>query len=131
VGSDAILYDDDCGFCRWSLAVVLVWDRRGTLRPVALQDPEADDLLRDMPPEERTRSWHLVTEEGVSSAGAAAPHLLRRLPGGTPLALVFERLPRATGHGYRFVADNRSKLGELLPRAVVRWADALIEARRQ
>jgi predicted DCC family thiol-disulfide oxidoreductase YuxK len=130
LGRDAIVYDDDCGFCRWSLGLVLLWDRRRELRPVALQDPEAEELLRDMPPEERARSWHLVSEEGVSSAGAAAPLLLRRLPGGALLAVVFERLPGPTERGYRLIADNRSKLGKLLPRAAIRSADARIDARR-
>ena len=37
-----LLYDRECGFCRSSLELVLAWDRRGRLRPVALQDPEAD-----------------------------------------------------------------------------------------
>jgi hypothetical protein len=26
-----LIYDSDCGFCRWLLAKVLAWDRRGTL----------------------------------------------------------------------------------------------------
>ena len=40
-----VLYDADCGFCRWCLAQLLRLDRHGRLRPVALQDPEADLLL--------------------------------------------------------------------------------------
>ena len=28
-----LLYDRDCGFCRWSLAWFLCWDRRHVLRP--------------------------------------------------------------------------------------------------
>src|SRR5436190_23119771 len=27
-----LLYDRDCGFCRWLLGKVLAWDRRGVLR---------------------------------------------------------------------------------------------------
>src|SRR3954452_10546734 len=100
--------------------MVLAWDRRGALRPVALQHPEADELLRDMPAEERMESWHLVTQEGVSSAGAAATAVRRRHPGVTPLACVFERFPAAAERGYGLVADHRSKHGRLLPRAAVR-----------
>ena len=33
-----VLYDGDCGFCKWSLAKLLAWDRRGALRPLPLQD---------------------------------------------------------------------------------------------
>src|SRR5262249_60221531 len=31
-----LIYDPDCGFCRWCLGKVLAWDRHRTLRPVAL-----------------------------------------------------------------------------------------------
>ena len=68
-----VLYDQDCGFCRWSMAKILAWDRRGALRPVALQGPEADRLLPGMDPETKMASWHLLGPDGrVHSAGAAA-----------------------------------------------------------
>ena len=51
-----ILSDDDCGFCRWSLSKILTWDRHGHLRPVALQSPEADDILMGMDPERKMAS---------------------------------------------------------------------------
>ena len=28
----ALLYDSDCGFCKWSLDKILLWDRHGRLR---------------------------------------------------------------------------------------------------
>ena len=68
----AVLYDRDCGFCRWSLARLLKLDRRLRLRPVALQDPEADDLLRGMEAERRFASAHLVTTDGEVYSGGAA-----------------------------------------------------------
>ena len=55
-----IVYDPDCGFCRWCLGKVLAWDRRRALRPVPLGGEEADRLLGDVPAEERMSSWHLV-----------------------------------------------------------------------
>ncbi|MFN2616313.1 MAG: thiol-disulfide oxidoreductase DCC family protein [Thermoleophilaceae bacterium] len=128
--SDPILYDADCGFCRWSLGVVLAWDRRGALRPVALQDPEADELLGDVPAAERMESWHLVTADGLASAGAAAAPLLRRLPGGRPLAALAARFPRATERGYRWIADNRSAFSRAVPRRAISRADRRIARRR-
>src|SRR3954471_11521622 len=72
VSRAAILYDADCGFCKWCLAQVLRLDRERRLRPVALQSPEAEALLPGMDAEERMASWHLVMPDGqVSSAGAA------------------------------------------------------------
>jgi predicted DCC family thiol-disulfide oxidoreductase YuxK len=110
-----LVYDGACGFCRRSLELVLRWDRRGRLRPLALQDPEAHELLGGLPEAERLASWHLVTVDGaVHSAGAAFPPLLRLLPGGPPLAALAERFPHATERGYRLVARNRGRLGRVL-----------------
>jgi predicted DCC family thiol-disulfide oxidoreductase YuxK len=94
---------------------VLAWDRRRRLRPLALQEPEADRMLAGMSEEERMASWHLVLDDGgARSAGAAAPVLLRLLPGGRPLASLLARWPRATERAYRFVAEHRAWFGRLI-----------------
>lgn len=129
VSRHALLYDNDCGFCRWALGWILRWDRKGELRPVALQDPEADLLLKDVP--DRMSSWHLVDPDGgVNSAGPALAPLFRLLPGGAPLAAVADRFPGAAGRGYRWVADHRSWFGKPVTAAAKRRADALIDERR-
>lgn len=108
VNEAAILYDRSCSFCRRSVERVLRWDRNRRLRPVALQDPEADELLGGMDEERKMASWHLVTADGaVHSAGAAFPPLLRLLPGGRPLAALAAAFPGATERGYRHVARTR------------------------
>ena len=110
-----VLYDRDCGFCRGSLAALLRWDRDGRLRPVAIQEPAADELLGDMPADQRMASWHLVSPDGRRwSGGGAVVPLLRLLPAGRAPAAVFARFPRATDRGYRWVADHRSQLSRLL-----------------
>jgi predicted DCC family thiol-disulfide oxidoreductase YuxK len=125
-----VLYDSDCGFCRWSLAKLLRWDRRGTLRPVALQEPEAASLLPGMSEEERLASWHLVDPTGeIHSAGAALPELFRLLPGATPLAVLAARAPRLRDRGYRWVAEHRSWFGRLLSERAKKRADRRIAAR--
>ena len=125
-----LIYDRDCGFCRWSLAKVLAWDRRRLLRPLALQSEQADRLLAGMPEEERLGSWHLVDAGGtVRSAGAAFPGLLRLLPGGAPLAALTGRAPGATDRAYRWVAGNRSRWGKLVTDGAKRRADERIESR--
>jgi predicted DCC family thiol-disulfide oxidoreductase YuxK len=111
-----ILYDADCGFCRWSLAQVLRLDRQHVLRPLALQDPQAATLLPGMTQEERMASWHLVGEDGrVYSGGAAFAPLLRLVPGGRPLARVAAAFPGLADLAYRAVADRRSLFGRLVP----------------
>jgi predicted DCC family thiol-disulfide oxidoreductase YuxK len=110
-----ILYDADCGFCRWSLDKILAWDRDRRLRPVALQSPESNGLLPGMPEDAKFASWHLVDPSGrVFSAGAAAPPLLRLLPAGAPLAAVAASLPGPTNAAYLWVARHRTWLGERL-----------------
>ena len=126
-----LLYDSDCGFCRWCLGKVLAWDRRRSLRPVALQSDQGESLLAGMPEAERLASWHLVDGEGtVRSAGAAFPGLLRLLPGGAPLAALTARAPRATDRAYRWVARNRSRWGTLVTDGAKRRADERIAARQ-
>ncbi len=125
-----LIYDSDCGFCRWCLGKVLAWDRRREVRPVALETPEADRLLGEVPRAEQMSSWHLADGAGeVHSAGAGFPALLRLLPGGGPLASLTGRFPGATERGYRFVSGNRSLWGKLVTDGAKRRADARIAER--
>jgi predicted DCC family thiol-disulfide oxidoreductase YuxK len=110
-----LLYDSDCGFCRWAVDKLLSWDRRKGLHPVALQDEESRELLGGMREDERMASWHLVLPDGrVFSAGAAAAPLLRLLPGGPPLAAVLATFPCMTERTYRWVTRHRDGLGSLV-----------------
>lgn len=110
-----ILYDGDCGFCKWSLNKILSWDRRNRLRPVAIQGEEGQALLAEVPVSERLDSWHLASPSGeLRSAGAAAEPLVGLLPGGRPLGLAFRTFPSLTEHAYRFVARNRDRIVRVL-----------------
>jgi predicted DCC family thiol-disulfide oxidoreductase YuxK len=124
-----LLYDSDCGFCRWSLGKVLAWDRRGRIRPVSLQSKEAEELLAGMPEEERFGSWHLVDEGGRHSAGAGIAPLLRLLPGGRAPAALAARTPGLMERGYRFVSGNRSLWGKFVTDGAKRRADRRIAER--
>lgn len=102
-----VLYDADCGFCRMTLGSLLVWDRRGRLRPVALQSDEGGALLPGLTGDERLATVRVVPTGGSPLAGGAAfARLLRELPGGVPVALALERRPRLTERGYRAVAST-------------------------
>ena len=110
-----VIYDEDCGFCRWSADRLRAWDRRQALRFVPLQDRETDRLLEEIPRERRGQSWHLVEPDGrVWSAGAAVPRVLRRLPLGAPFASLAEAAPGWTDHAYTVAARRRATLGHLL-----------------
>lgn len=127
-----VLYDAHCGLCKWLLALLLRWDRAERLRPLALQRPEAEELLADLEPERRAASWHLISPDGVrASAGEAAAPLLSLLPGGRlPAALLASR-PRQTEWGYAWVAAHRSALSKLLPARAKLRASERIRARER
>jgi predicted DCC family thiol-disulfide oxidoreductase YuxK len=115
MGRWVVLYDRDCGFCRWATGKLLAWDRRGRLRAVALADPEAERLLPGMDRERRMASWHVLGPDGrVWSAGRAAAPLLRLLPAGAPLAALAAAFPRTTDRLYDWTARHRGRLGALL-----------------
>jgi branched-chain amino acid transport system substrate-binding protein len=123
----ALLYDRDCSFCKWCLNWIMRWDRGGRLRPVAIQSAEGEVLLADLAPEARLDSWHLVSPDGkLASGGAAAAPLARMLPGGRPLAFMFETFPGATERAYRWVADHRGTLARLLRLHVLLVAAAVL-----
>jgi predicted DCC family thiol-disulfide oxidoreductase YuxK len=126
-----LLYDHDCGLCRWMLAKVLAWDRHGLVRPLPIESAEGAKLLSDLREEERLRSWHLVAGGARYSAGAAFPPLLRMLPGGRPLARIAVGAPRLIERAYFLVADNRSHLGRLITDGAKRRADERIAVREQ
>ena len=123
-----VLYDADCGFCRWSLDKILRWDRGRELRAVEIQSEEGDRLLADMSEDERLASWHFVTpDERRLSGGSAVGPLARLLPFGLPVAVLAETFPRITDRVYRWVARNRVWLG----RRVGSHACAVDPGRRQ
>jgi predicted DCC family thiol-disulfide oxidoreductase YuxK len=125
-----VIYDSDCGFCRWTLALLLRADRHRRLRPLALGKPEADELLADLEPDQQFASWHLVDPDGTrTSAGAALPEVVRLLPGGNRPAAALAQIPGPTERGYRWVADHRTKLSRAVPSRAKRRATALIQAR--
>ncbi len=129
-GQAIVIYDPDCGFCRWSLALLLRADRRQLLRPLALGTDRADALLADLEPQRRAASWHLIGIDGRrDSGGAALPKVLELVPHGDKPAAVFARFPNATERGYRWVAEHRSSLSRLLPSSAKRRATNLIRAR--
>jgi XTP/dITP diphosphohydrolase len=115
----ALFYDDGCRFCRASAALVARTDKSGRLAVLPFSDPDADRRLGPLTPEERRASMHVVRPDGsVVSAGAALTELLRGTPGARHLARWAQRSPalqRAIDRVYWAIANNRSRLGKLVP----------------
>jgi predicted DCC family thiol-disulfide oxidoreductase YuxK len=126
-----VLYDRDCGFCRWSVALLLRLDRRGAVRAEPIQGPQGDRLLAGMPTAARLAAAHGVTPDGrVFSGGDAVPPVLAAL-GARPWVVAGARALRGPLRwGYRQVAGRRSALGRLVSDRQRGRADGVI-ARHQ
>ena len=110
-----VLYDEDCGVCRWTADRLRRWDRRDRLTVRALHTAEARGDLDAMGPADRYASWHVVEPDGrIWSAGAAIPRVMRRLPGGRPVAVLAATFPTMTERMYGFVVRHRTRLGRML-----------------
>ncbi len=125
-----VLYDHDCGFCRWCLGRLLAWDRAGRLRPLAIQSDEGAALLAELAPAQRLASAHAIDADGRrTSGGDALAPVAAVLPGGAPLAALARRAPGLARAGYRLVAGRRSLLGRLVTDGAKSRADARIAQR--
>jgi predicted DCC family thiol-disulfide oxidoreductase YuxK len=111
----AVLYDEDCGFCRWSADKLRAWDARGRLTFSPIQSTKGAELLHTVPAVERLDSMHAVAPDGrVWSGGQAVRVVLAELPGGSALASMAARFPGTTERIYRLVARHRNRLGQVL-----------------
>ena len=126
----AILFDSDCGFCRWTLGWVLRWDRARRLRPVEIQAPEGAGPAGTRRP---GRAPALLAPGRGHRRGALGGRGLSRalLRSSRELRRSARLARRAPGHPARLRArrGNRSTLGRLVTAGAKRRADALIAAR--
>jgi predicted DCC family thiol-disulfide oxidoreductase YuxK len=125
-----VLYDHDCGFCRWSVGRLLAWDRAGRLRVLTIQSTDGQRLLADLTPEQRLASAHAIDASGRrTSGGDALAPVAAVLPGGAPLAALGRRAPGLARAAYRAVAGHRTLFGRLVSDAAKARADERIAQR--
>jgi predicted DCC family thiol-disulfide oxidoreductase YuxK len=123
-----VLYDRDCGFCRWAMAWAMRRDSRHLLVAVPIQSSLGAELLGDLGPSERLRSAHVVLDDGRRcSGGAAAAEVLSALPATRALGRLGHGFPRGTALLYGLVAARRQDFGRFVGREARRRADALLE----
>lgn len=122
-----VLYDTDCGFCRWAMAWAVRRDDRRVLVAVPIQSPLGAELLVDVVPSERLRSAHVVCADGRRRSGAAAAaEVLSVLPATRVLGRLAARMPRTTALVYGAVAARRKSLGRFVGEEARRRADDLL-----
>lgn len=126
-----VLYDADCGFCRWTMAWAIRRDDRRLLVPVPIQSPLGSELLGDVLPSDRLRSAHVVRDDGGRrSGGAAAADVLSVLPPTRALGRLARGMPGTTALLYRVLAARRESVGRLVREGPRRRADRLLEGSR-
>ena len=125
-----ILYDADCGFCRWSVARLLQLDSDKVLQPLTIQSTEGQILLASVPEAERLESAHCVDAAGkVTSGGDAFAVVAEQIPGLRLTAGPARAVPGLIRGGYRLVADNRSLASRWMTPTRLAWADTVISER--
>jgi predicted DCC family thiol-disulfide oxidoreductase YuxK len=127
-----VLYDGSCGFCKVMLAVLLRWDRAHRLDATPIQSTRGQQLLGEMPAEDRLNSWHLRDDAGeLRSGGPALPVVLAALPRGGAFARLTSRFPGPTARAYEWVAAHRVLLGRPLGARPRAWAARVIAERER
>lgn len=122
-----VLYDADCGFCRWAVAWAVRRDHHHVLVTVPIQSPLGSELLVDVVPSDRLRSAHVVRDDGCRrSGGAAAADVLSVLAPTRVLGRLAHGLPRTTALLYGVVAARRNIFGRLVGKKARRRADDLL-----
>lgn len=124
-----VLYDEDCGFCRWSMAWALRHDAGKRLVAVPIQSPLGAELLAELDEHERLRSAHVIDEHGARrSGGAAAADVLGALAPTRALGRLANRAPAPTSLLYGYVASHRHGFGRFVGERARRNADELLDA---
>lgn len=112
MSADALVYDDDCGFCMYMVRWLL---RFGEFDPVGFGDLTPDQEARL--PDKYENCMHLLTDDAVYSCGSALEQSVERCGiVGRGVVRVARLLPvweQTRERGYRFVADRRSIWGRV------------------
>ena len=124
-----VFYDEDCGYCRWSVAQLLRFDRDDSLRLIAIQSAQGERLLAAVPPHLRLASAHLIDGAGrLYSGGDAAAPIAAALPSLARTAPLLRRLSRPVNASYNLIAANRERIGRLVGSSSRERADRAIAA---
>ena len=80
-GSDVVIYDGKCNFCKAQVARLHWLDGKNRLTFLSLHDERVKELCPDLSFEDLMEQMYVVTPNGESYGGAAAVrYLSRRLP---------------------------------------------------
>jgi predicted DCC family thiol-disulfide oxidoreductase YuxK len=119
-----VLYDEDCGFCLWTVRQLRTLDRERRLEMMPLghatHHPRRPDVALVAAGHDLRRSIHVLRDDGeVRQGGRAMLEILDVLPGGwllRPWTLLPGVAP-AVDAAYRLIAARRALLSRVVARA--------------
>lgn len=124
VGRLTVLYDEDCGFCLWTVRQLRTLDRERRLEMVPLghatRHPRRPDIAEVAAGHDLRRSIHVLRDDGeVRRGGRAMLEILDALPGGWLLRpwAVLPGVAPAVDVAYRQIAARRAILSRVVGRA--------------
>lgn len=110
-----IVYDDACGFCIWTVSLMLALDRRRVLTTAPIAS-STTTLLASVPQDTVADSFHVVSPTGeVASAGDALRAVAAAIPVLRIAAYLLGRSPALTHRLYFLVARRRGTLAKVVP----------------
>ncbi len=108
-----VIYDADCRLCETCRQWIGRWDRRRRLQFLHFEAPEAIRRQPDLRGLGCLTAFRFLDEAGRVSEGArAAIEIVRRLPGGRPMAglLAVPGVYRLMQTSYQWIAAHRYRL---------------------
>jgi predicted DCC family thiol-disulfide oxidoreductase YuxK len=112
-GSDIVLYDGNCVFCRQQVARLHWFDCQGKLSFLSLHDAEVAERFPDLTHEQLMREMYVIEPNGRRHAGADSLRYLSRRLRRLWWAMPFLHIPFAMPLWrwlYRRVAERRYRL---------------------
>jgi predicted DCC family thiol-disulfide oxidoreductase YuxK len=120
----AVLYDEDCGFCRWSTDELNAWDTRRRLTFAEIPSAPGAERLVAVPEAKRLDSMHAVTPDGrVWSGGQGVRVILAQLPGGSILASIAAAFPVRPARPIDWSLDTGNDRSDARPTCLQRRPD--------
>ncbi|MFB6283160.1 MAG: thiol-disulfide oxidoreductase DCC family protein [Halobacteria archaeon] len=113
--SATLVYDDDCGFCKWWAEI---YRKHSSIDVLGFSEisPKLEELL----PDDYENCSHVVTEDRIYSCGASMEEAFVRSSFGKPFRPIikflrtFKLYNLFRAKAYRFVADHRDTAGKFL-----------------
>jgi predicted DCC family thiol-disulfide oxidoreductase YuxK len=120
------LYDNDCGFCRWSTALLLRRAPRGSVSVHPIQSAKGEALLAAIPSDRRLLSAWALSGDSLLSGSDAVLAVLDIGRDNKVLAQFVSRCRPFIYRSYLLIANHRHIFGRLVSRSARQRADSYL-----